>query len=380
VRPHRWRATTVGTRLAAAILGVALACAAVALGLNYLLVRDALLEASPDVEALDADQPAAGPPDVLEELDRSVRDDTLRTLATRSLVSLAVTFAAGLVVSRMLARRALRPIDAISAVIDECSEHDLSRRVDVREPDDELARLSRTVNRTLSRLEEGFERQRLFVANASHELRTPLTLIRSSADVALNRRDPSDDDHRNALSTIEAAARRTQALLDRLLALARLDRRGIGSGLVALDEIALAALDHVAVEVGNPHGVRVDRDVAPAPAVGDGPLIEAAVRNLIDNAHRHNIRGGRVELSTGTGGAESWVRVVNTGERIDEDATDVLLQPFTRRSPSTSGTGLGLAIAARIAAVHGGELTISSRDGGGLDARLTLPAPDPAPT
>jgi signal transduction histidine kinase len=370
---------TVGARLAAAILGVALACAAVALGLNYLLVREALREASPDVEALDIDRPPGSPPDVLQELDRSVRDDTLRTLASRSLVSLAVTFAAGLVVSRMLARRALRPIDEITAVIEDCSEHDLSRRVDVRGPDDELARLSRTVNRTLSRLEEGFERQRLFVANASHELRTPLTLVRSSADVALTRRDAREDDYRSALTTIEAAARRTQALLDRLLALARLDRHRIGTDLVALDEIALAALEDVALELGNPFGLRFDARTSRAPVVGDGPLIEAAVRNLIDNAHRHNVAGGRVELSAGTSGDESWVRVVNTGEPIDADATDVLLQPFTRRSPSTTGSGLGLAIAARIAEAHDGTLAIRPRDGGGLDVRLTLPARQPTP-
>jgi signal transduction histidine kinase len=121
--------------------------------------------------------------------------------------------------------------------------------------------------------------------------------------------------------------------------LARLDRRRIGTDLVALDEIALAAIAHVTLEVGNPHGVRVDTRTSPAPAVGDAPLIEAAVRNLIDNAHRHNVAGGRVEVTSGTCSTGSWVRVVNTGEPIDADATGVLLQPFTRRSPTTTGTG-----------------------------------------
>jgi signal transduction histidine kinase len=285
VREWRIRRVTVSTRLAGAILAVALTCALVALGLNYLLVRDALNAAGPEAVSLAVEQQQRpSPPDVLEEVDEAARADALRTLATRSLASLAVTFAAGLVVSRLLARRALRPIQAIAAVIDECSEHDLSRRVEVRGPDDELTRLGLTVNQTLTRLEEAFERQRLFVANASHELRTPLTLIRSSADVALHRHDLAERDYRAALTTIETAAQRTQALLDRLLALARLDRGGMKTEPVRLDEIAVAALDSVSMDGRHDHVVAVDTHMAPAGAIGDPALVEAAVRNIIDNA------------------------------------------------------------------------------------------------
>jgi signal transduction histidine kinase len=363
---------TVTTRLAGAILAVALTCASVALGLNYVLVRNALKAAGPEGVPVGAAPQSPSPPDVLEALDEAVRADAMRALATRSLASLAVTFAAGLVVSRILARRALRPIEAISAVIDECSEHDLSRRVEVRGPDDELTRLGRTVNQTLARLEEAFERQRLFVANASHELRTPLTLIRSSADVALNRHDLDEHDYRVTLSTIETAALRTQALLDRLLALARLDRDRMRTQPVRLDKVAATILESVSLDGERDREVAVDARMSPARVLGDPALIEAAVRNLIDNGFRYNIDGGWLELTSGTLGPHAWVEVSNSGEPLNDEDVRRLAEPFFRGSFSPPGSGLGLSIAAGVASVHGGALTVEPRQEGGLNVRLTL--------
>jgi len=371
ISPSRWSGSA---KLAAAILAVSFACAAVALGLNYFLVRRALNSAAPDVDVLPSQADGPPPPDVLETAESVARSQALRTVATYSFASLAVVFVTGLIVSRSLARRALRPIGEIAAVVEDCTENDLARRVVVSGPDDELARLGNTVNKTLARLEDAFERQRLFVANASHELRTPLTLIRSSADVALSRPEATAADYRNALGRIDRASQRAQMLIDRLLILARVDRGPLGDDQVSLAAIAQEALRETELEWTGIVPLKITECLTDAPVRGDARLLEVAIRNLVDNAHRHNVERGWLRIATGHENSLSWVDVSNSGSELTLDDARRLVEPFHRSSTSAAGAGLGLAITARIVEMHAGALDITPRPGGGLEVRISLPA------
>jgi signal transduction histidine kinase len=290
------------------------------------------------------------------------------------LIALAA-IAVALLAAWWLAGRFLRPLRAMTTTAQEISASDLGRRLSLEGPDDELTELGRTLDNLFGRLQTSFESQRQFIANASHELRTPLAGQRTLLQVALA--DP-DADAQALRSTCEEALQlsgQQERLIDALLTLATSER-----GVESWAPFDLAQLTENIVYSRRPdaerRGIQIDASFDKAQAVGDASLVESMVANLLDNAIRHNIANGAVEISTTATADGAHLSVSNTGADVPFTDVERLLQPFQRlgdqRVGPPDGHGLGLAIVKAIATAHGANLTARPGPQGGLNIQVTF--------
>jgi signal transduction histidine kinase len=275
----------------------------------------------------------------------------------------------------LIAGRFLRPLREMNATARKISATNLHQRLGIAGPDDELSELGRTLDDLFGRLEASFESQRHFVANASHELRTPLAGQRTLLQVALADPDATSADLRAACEEALQLGGQQEQLIDALLTLAT-SERGLEEREVSdLAEVA----EHVLVsrtEDARRRGLHVESHLVGAQFLGDPRLIESMVANLVDNALRHNVPGGRIEVVTGPVGGRANLLVSNTGPVVPPQEIDRLFQPFQQvgaeRVRNSTGHGLGLAIVQAIADAHGAKITARPRPEGGLDVDVAF--------
>jgi len=230
--------------------------------------------------------------------------------------------------------------------------------------------------RVLQPLEDAYQAQRQFVANASHELRAPLTRQRALIEVALASPKADFASLRNAHERVLASEQDLERLIDALLALTRGQ-----AGLERRDHLDLAALTSQTMLARESQLAGLDLDVRarldPAPTAGDPRLLERLIANLVDNAIRHNTPGGHVEISTGTRDRRAFVSVANTGPSVPPEQIARLFEPFQRlggaRTHHNSGHGLGLSIVQAIADAHRAALSAHARPEGGLTIEVSFP-------
>jgi signal transduction histidine kinase len=303
------------------------------------------------------------------------RATTLTHLLTYSLLSLAGATLLAAAACWIVSGRILRPVHRLTAAARAASEQDLSQRIALQGPRDELRELADTFDTMLERLDRAFASQRQFIANASHELRTPLTVMRTAMDVVLARPEPTRDELVSMAAEIRQAVGHCERLIEALLVLARNDQAR-----ALTDPLDLATVAEDALEGRTANGITMITTLDEAPVTGDGVLLERLVANLLDNAERYNITGGTVTISTVTSEGTSVLRVVNTGRVIAPDQVDRLFLPFTRLDDRTrhDGFGLGLALVSSIVAVHGGTVDAAAVSTGGLDITVRLPRRDNA--
>jgi signal transduction histidine kinase len=271
----------------------------------------------------------------------------------------------------------LRPLDQITATAEAVSGARLGERIGLAGPDDELGRLAATFDAMLDRLDTAFDAQRAFVADASHELRTPLAVMRAEVEVALD--DPEADPIalRQSLRATLATLEETSALVDRLLHLSRADTLAT----IEVHDLAgsaAKAVDGARVAIGPRPEAHAALD--PAAVRGDAVLLDRMAGNLVENAVRHNRPGGSVWVRTGIDGEASVLTVENDGPAVAADEVAGLFARFQRRRETmvagTAGSGLGLAIVAAVARTHGGTVTATPREAGGLRVEVRLPHAD----
>src|SRR6266700_2759443 len=316
-------------------------------------------QAGPGHPGLDHPQPSAIPPAFWNDV-----------------IALAIMTVFSLAAGWLIAGRFVRPLRSIITTARDISATSLHRRLGVRGRGDEFTELGQTLDDLFGRLEASFQAQRHFIANASHELRTPLTAGRALLQVALADPEPTVETLRATCEELVELGDQQERLIAALLALAS-SQRGIGQ-LECLDiaditrDVVLARQD----EAGR-HGIHLRAVLAAAPVTADPSLAESLVANLLDNAIRHNLPGGQVEISTALTTAGAVVSVSNTGTFVPPDAVQDLFQPFrqlgTQRTRRGEGYGLGLANVRAIADAHGAALTARARPGGGLEIKVTLP-------
>ena len=301
----------------------------------------------------------------------NVRDFSL-ALAGLLLVGLPALLTIVAVTSWQIVGRALAPVEAIRAEVDEISAGRLHRRVPESTGRDEIARLASTMNRMLGRLETGQLRQRRFISDASHELRSPVASIRQHAEVALA--FPDRVTVGELAETVLAEDLRVQDLVDDLLLLARADE-GTLIGVqrtVDLDDLVIEEARRVAATTR----LTIDRSGISAGRVrGDPAQLRRLVRNLLDNGARHAII--RVAVSVGEADGWVWLRVDDDGTGIAVEDRARVFERFVRlddgRGRDEGGAGLGLAIVAEIASGHDGGVTVSEAPGGGARFEVRLP-------
>jgi signal transduction histidine kinase len=301
-------------------------------------------------------------------------------LLVNSGIALAIVAVLAVGVSWLVAGRMLRPIRTITAAARRISSTSLHERLALDGPQDELKELGDTLDGLFARLEAAFEAQRHFVANASHELRTPLTAERALLQVALDDPDTTTTAWRSTAQEVLASSDEQARLIEALLTLASSE-----SGLNERESVDLAAavtgtLAGLESETSR-LGIAVGEVTEPAPLEGDPLLVERLVANLLTNAVRHNVPGGRIEVATGVKDGRAVLSVINTGPPIPSADVDRLFQPFQRlgrhRANYSDGHGLGLSIVRAIATAHDAAITARPRPDGGLSVSIAFPQQQP---
>lgn len=329
----------------------------------------------------------AGMPVVLDGVvtSSSVLLATLRGQAQHDVLSygsvtvLLVVMAAA-VLSWTLTGRVLRPLTRVTAVAHALSEGNLRerRRVSAEMTGrDEVVRLAQAFDRMLDRLQVSFDTEQRFVADASHELRTPLAVMRTEVDVTLADPDADVAELRRMGEVLRAATDRAEAMVAGLLVVARTSATGLAvHEPVDLATLVDPALEAVRTELAG-RGLTASADLRAAPAVGDPALLERVVGNLVENAVRHNVDGGWVQVRSGIVGADAQVVVASSGTVVDPQDVTALFEPFRRGGAARTahrGSGLGLAIVSAVVRAHAGTVHAEAVPDGGLEVTVTLPA------
>ena len=287
------------------------------------------------------------------------------------IISGTLALLAATLASWLVAGRALRPLNAVAGMAEDIGEtRDFGRRLPSQRSRDEVARLATSFNGMLSRLQDSFEAQRRFVADASHELRTPLTTIQGNAGL-LAAKPVSEETHRAAASDLVRESARMARLIDRLLTLAQAD-----SGLMLrLARIDLAQLvEGVCRQAAVAHaGQRLDVVTVPAVVDGDDDALRQLLWILLDNAFRYASSAVEVNLQTEPG----WARLVvaDDGPGVPSAYRERIFERFYRVEGSRSGqhSGLGLSIASWITEQHHGRVVAGEALLGGAAFLVDLP-------
>jgi heavy metal sensor kinase len=279
-----------------------------------------------------------------------------------------------------LAHRSLVPVVAMAERARQIGGEDLSRRLPVANPRDELGQLAATFNELLARLESSMKQQRQFMADASHELRTPVTTTRTAANVALQQAHRDEGEYRRTLEIIEQQAARLSRIVDDMFTLARADAGTYPVRMQpmyldeVIDEVAgaarvVASTRHVDIEV---HATKS------ASYVGDEELIKRLVGNLLDNAVRHSSSGSAVHVDLRATPASYSLVVADRGTGIPAEHQPHVFERFyrvdaARARANADGAGLGLALARWVAVVHGGDITLTESSERGSTFSVSLP-------
>lgn len=301
----------------------------------------------------------------------------LEQLRNYSFAALGGLFVLSFGVGWVVAGRALKPIDRITEVARDITATDLSRRIDLDGPDDELSRLAGTFDDMLGRLDRSFEGQRRFIHEASHELRNPLATIRTNLEVALADPDADVDDLRQTAEVVDRSAERMTRVVDDLLAYARSEVPD--PEYLAVDMGDLVA--EVAEEFrGTADAAAVDLRMRLSPQLavyGEPDSLRRVVANILANAIEHSPSGSRILIELTADGTDVVLSVADSGPGVPEaDRTRVFDRTWrgeaaARRRPA--GSGLGLAIVDEVVSTHNGSADVVERAGGGAMFRVRLP-------
>ncbi len=295
---------------------------------------------------------------------------------TGGMIMVAIVVVLAVVVSWLIAGRVLRPLRAIISSARAISASSLHQRLGLQGHGDEFTELGETLDDLFGRLEASFDSQRHFVANASHELRTPLAAQRTLLQVALADPEPSTGTLQTACKQLLTLNAQQERLIDGLLTLASSERGVAEWKSVDLAHVAAAVLQDRRGEAGQ-RGISVEASLNEATASGDPSLVESMVANLVDNALRHNVADGCVEITTAMADGRATLAVRNTGTVVAPGDVERLSRPFQRlgaeRVRHGDGHGLGLAIVYAIARAHNASLAARVRPEGGLDVEVSFP-------
>jgi heavy metal sensor kinase len=287
-----------------------------------------------------------------------------------------------------LARRSMAPVVAMGAHARRIGATNLHERLPVLNANDELGQLATIFNDLLNRLDQSFERQRRFIADASHELRTPLAILRGEAEVAMSQQGRTAEDYLESLGILHEETSRLIKIVEDLFTLTRADsgQYPISQEDVYLEEV-VADCAHSARTLAREKNIELSVDAASECLVrGDRELLRRMILNLLDNAIKYSAEGGHVNVACLTTTTACEVHVTDTGPGIPPELRDRIFERFFRADPARSrsgregGAGLGLSIALWIAQAHHGRLELVCSDATGSHFAVFLPGPDVADT
>jgi heavy metal sensor kinase len=300
--------------------------------------------------------------------------DTFKYVLVTAIVAVIVLAGIG---GLFLASRVLKPVEQITRTAQKIEESDLSQRIAVKN-DDELGRLASTLNDMIARLEEAFNRQRQFTADASHELRTPLAIIQAEATLALSK-ERSEADYRKSLETVSQESTYMSSVIGKLLFLARSDA---GKEQLTFEDVDLkdliTGLSSNVEALAADKGIKFTVDAQENLVVnGDKVKLRQLFINILENAVRYTPTGGNILISLTRKESNAFIAISDTGIGIPQEHLPHIFERFYRvdkaRSRADGGVGLGMAIAKYIAESHKGNITVESEVGKGTTFNVTIP-------
>jgi signal transduction histidine kinase len=315
-----------------------------------------------------------------QQVEQAVNYETQQALQDYSLIMLAGLFLASLGIGWVLSGRALKPVRAIARTAEEIQATDLSRRIRLNGPKDELRYLADTIDSMLDRLDEAFASQRQLIDDASHELRSPLAIIRANLDTVLTAPDVEDADRRRAVQVVDRATTRMTRLVEDLLATARRSAPAFHDTDVDLAVVAREAAEEFD-SLAAARRITIDRELRRGLLIiGDHDALRRAVGNLLSNAVRLAPAGSRIRVAADRSGGWQWIAVQDEGPGLDREAQSRVFDRFWRgadaRRSRDRRTGLGLAIVRHIVEAHGGHVRLFSTPREGSTFVLWLPVTD----
>ncbi|MER5221455.1 sensor histidine kinase [Streptomyces flaveus] len=315
----------------------------------------------------------------LKEVEAAVNYATLDNLRSSSFVVLGGLGVTSLAIGWILSGRVLRPVRAISRTAADIQATDLSQRIRLDGPKDELRDLADTIDSMLDRVDEAFRAQRQLIDDASHELRSPLAIIRANLDAVLTTEESDEAERRAAARSVDRATTRMTRLVEDLLATARRTAPALADADVDLAAAAGEACEEF-VPLAAERGLVLHRRLATGlTVIGDHDALRRAIGNLLSNAVRLAPPGTRITVSTGRQDGWLWTSVQDEGPGILDDDQARVFDRFWRAKGNGGGrdrhAGLGLAIVRQIVESHGGQIRLFSRMGEGSTFVLWFPAP-----
>lgn len=301
-------------------------------------------------------------------------NDTLHRLLALLLVSIPVLVGTAAIGGYLLAARALAPIDHITQTAQQISAADLHARLALPPTDDEVGRLAATFDGMLERLDDSFQRERRFTADASHELRTPLTAMQTILGVTRERRR-TPEAYEAALDDLAHEAQRLRSLIESLLRLARDDAQSeLARKPIDLSTLLADVVDSFA-PIAEAHQLTLTCAIAPNLWVcGDSDGLVRVLVNLLDNAVKYTPHGS-IHVAAAAEDSLVAMHITDTGIGIEPEHLPRLFDRFYRvdAARSTGGTGLGLAIAQEIVRAHNGQISAASTPSHGTTLTVRLP-------
>ncbi len=295
----------------------------------------------------------------LRAIESVYNEVVLNEVAKFTLLALFLLFLLSLIVGWVMSGRVLKPVGEITTVAQEIQASDLSRRIALDGPEDELKRLGDTFDEMLERLDTAFSSQRQFLADTSHDLRTPLAVIRSNVELVADDPDADVDDWRQAGAAIRRNAERMSEMIQALLATARMQTGRAESVRLDLAHLVEAKAEDFA-PVAAERSVEVIGRPGAAEVLGVEVALDRALSNLVDNAIKAAPAGSAVLVTSGLRGEWAFLAVSDAGPGLPGDIGDRV--------------GLGLSIVTQIAESHGGAMSaFPGSDGVGTTMVIWIP-------
>lgn len=286
----------------------------------------------------------------------------LKEVARFTAFGLIALFLLSLVVGWFMSGRVLIPIDQITRRAQAIEASDLSQRIDLKGPDDELTRLGSTIDMMLERLDRAFGSQKRFLADTSHDLRTPLAVIRSNVEVALDDPDTGTDEWRETAGIVKRNVEKMAEMIDGLLAVARAEAANSAPSPVQLSQlVSRKARDYQPVVFEA--GIQISAEPGSAQVLGIELALERALANLVDNALKVAPVGSTIRIASGSESEWAYLAVDDAGPGLQLDGEEMPI-------------GLGLSIVERVVDAHGGRLAnYPGSQGVGTTMVMWLPLP-----
>jgi len=282
-----------------------------------------------------------------------------------------------IIVSKIMSRRILKPINNVIKTAKSISTDDLSKRIEIPKEEDELQNLTLIINEMLDRLETSFENQTKFVSDASHELRTPLAIIKGYAEIIRKRGTADIDIFVESIDSIISETDNMRNLIQKLLFLAKGEITKINTKFIDIDANEMVHQIHSDTVVSTKtHSFHLEMGEN-YKIKGDETLLQQAIRALIENAAKYSEPNTNIYIKSFIKDGFGWISIQDEGVGISDEDAKRIFDRFYRvdlsRTKATGGTGLGLAIVKRIVEIHNGRIEINSKMNKGTEISIVLP-------